>query len=84
MEDHRDGFQTVGDIAYVDDEGFIYICDRKKDMIISGGMNIYPAEIEAALEQHPGASWRLQCLEFRAKIGEKSFTQSSCKMEQQK
>ncbi|MEC9182146.1 MAG: AMP-dependent synthetase, partial [Actinomycetota bacterium] len=54
MEDHRDGFQTVGDIAYVDDEGFIYICDRKKDMIISGGMNIYPAEIEAALEQHPG------------------------------
>jgi fatty-acyl-CoA synthase/long-chain acyl-CoA synthetase len=52
-EDHRDGFQTVGDIAYRDDEGFIYICDRKKDMIISGGMNIYPAEIEAALEQHP-------------------------------
>ena len=52
-EDHRDGFQTVGDIAYLDDEGFIYICDRKKDMIISGGMNIYPAEIESALEQHP-------------------------------
>jgi fatty-acyl-CoA synthase/long-chain acyl-CoA synthetase len=52
-EDHRDGFQTVGDIAYRDDEGFLYICDRKKDMIISGGMNIYPAEIEAALEMHP-------------------------------
>jgi len=42
----------VGDIAYRDDEGYIYICDRKKDMIISGGMNIYPAEIEAALEHH--------------------------------
>ncbi len=52
-EDHREGFQTVGDIAYRDDEGFLYICDRKKDMIISGGMNIYPAEIEAALEHHP-------------------------------
>ncbi|MGI9052053.1 MAG: class I adenylate-forming enzyme family protein [Ilumatobacteraceae bacterium] len=52
-EDQRDGFQTVGDIAYRDDDGFLYICDRKKDMIISGGMNIYPAEIEAALEQHP-------------------------------
>ncbi|HEX4980063.1 MAG TPA: AMP-binding protein [Ilumatobacteraceae bacterium] len=52
-EDHRDGFQTVGDIAYRDDEGYFYICDRKKDMIISGGMNIYPAEVEAALEQHP-------------------------------
>ena len=50
--DQKHGFQTVGDIAYRDDEGFLYICDRKKDMIISGGMNIYPAEIEAALEAH--------------------------------
>ena len=49
----RGGYHTVGDIAYRDDEGFYYICDRKNDMIISGGMNIYPAEIEAALEQHP-------------------------------
>jgi fatty-acyl-CoA synthase/long-chain acyl-CoA synthetase len=40
-------------VAYFDDEGYYYICDRKKDMIISGGMNIYPAEIEAALEHHP-------------------------------
>ena len=52
-EDHRDGFQTVGDIAYRDEEGYLYICDRKRDMIISGGVNIYPAEIEAALELHP-------------------------------
>ena len=44
----------MGDIAYRDAEGYYYICDRKNDMIISGGMNIYPAEIEAALEQHPG------------------------------
>jgi fatty-acyl-CoA synthase/long-chain acyl-CoA synthetase len=51
--DRRGDFQTVGDIAYRDDEGFLYICDRKKDMIISGGMNIYPAEIEAALEASP-------------------------------
>jgi long-chain acyl-CoA synthetase len=36
-QDHRDRFQTVGDIAYLDEEGFISICDRKKDMIISGG-----------------------------------------------
>ncbi len=46
-------FHTVGDIAYRDEEGYYYICDRKSDMIISGGMNIYPAEVEAALEQHP-------------------------------
>jgi acyl-CoA synthetase (AMP-forming)/AMP-acid ligase II len=49
----RGGFLTVGDIAYRDDEGYYYICDRKSDMIISGGMNIYPAEIESGLEQHP-------------------------------
>ena len=53
LADNKHGYQTVGDIAYRDDEGYIYICDRKKDMIISGGMNIYPAEIEAALEHHP-------------------------------
>lgn len=45
---------TVGDIAYVDDDGFYFICDRKIDMIISGGVNIYPAEIEDALHRHPG------------------------------
>jgi acyl-CoA synthetase (AMP-forming)/AMP-acid ligase II len=50
----RGDFHTVGDIAYWDDEGYLYICDRKTDMIISGGMNIYPAEIEAALDRHPG------------------------------
>jgi acyl-CoA synthetase (AMP-forming)/AMP-acid ligase II len=50
----RGDYHTVGDIAYWDDEGYLYICDRKTDMIISGGMNIYPAEIESALEQNPG------------------------------
>ena len=49
----REDFHSVGDVAYRDEEGFYYICDRKKDMIISGGMNIYPAEIESALESHP-------------------------------
>jgi fatty-acyl-CoA synthase/long-chain acyl-CoA synthetase len=53
LADQKHGYQTVGDIAYRDDEGFYYICDRKKDMIISGGMNVYPAEIEGALEHHP-------------------------------
>jgi len=51
--ERRGEFHTVGDVAYFDEEGYFYICDRKKDMIISGGMNIYPAEIEAALESHP-------------------------------
>jgi fatty-acyl-CoA synthase/long-chain acyl-CoA synthetase len=51
--ERRGDFHTVGDVAYFDDEGFFFICDRKKDMIISGGMNVYPAEIEAVLECHP-------------------------------
>ncbi len=49
----HDGFFSVGDVAYKDDEGFYYICDRKIDMIISGGVNIYPAEVEAVLHAHP-------------------------------
>ncbi len=45
---------TVGDIGYMDADGFLFLCDRKRDMIISGGVNIYPAEIEGALIQMPG------------------------------
>lgn len=51
--DHRAGFQTVGDIAYRDDDGYVYICDRKGDMIITGGVNVYPAEVENVLDAHP-------------------------------
>jgi acyl-CoA synthetase (AMP-forming)/AMP-acid ligase II len=47
------GWKSVGDVAYIDDEGYVFICDRKKDMIISGVVNIYPAEIEAVLYEHP-------------------------------
>jgi long-chain acyl-CoA synthetase len=49
----RDGLITGGDIGYLDEDGFLYICDRKRDMIISGGVNIYPAEIEAAILESP-------------------------------
>ena len=49
----RDGFFSVGDIAYRDGEGYYYVCDRRIDMIISGGVNIYPAEVEAVLHAHP-------------------------------
>jgi acyl-CoA synthetase (AMP-forming)/AMP-acid ligase II len=51
--DRRGDFQTVGDVAYVDEDGYFYIADRKRDMIISGGVNIYPAQVEAALDQSP-------------------------------
>jgi long-chain acyl-CoA synthetase len=47
------GFFTVGDIGYFDDGGYLFLCDRKSDMIISGGTNLYPAEIEAEIIMHP-------------------------------
>lgn len=54
---NRDGFfgrfLGIGDMGYMDDEGYVYLVDRKSDMIISGGINIYPAEIEAVMVNHP-------------------------------
>ncbi|HVE90843.1 MAG TPA: AMP-binding protein [Actinomycetota bacterium] len=46
-------WRSVGDIAYRDEEGYFFICDRKSDMVITGGMNVYPAEVEAVLHSHP-------------------------------
>lgn len=48
-----DGFSTGGDLGWLDDEGFLYIADRRVDMIVSGGANVYPAEVESALIDHP-------------------------------
>jgi long-chain acyl-CoA synthetase len=53
-EIEREGFITSGDVGYIDADGYVFICDRKRDMVISGGVNIYPAEIEAALHAVPG------------------------------
>ncbi len=51
---HREGgFGTLGDIGYLDEDGYLYLSDRKIDMIISGGVNIYPAEVEGVLVTHP-------------------------------
>ena len=55
-ESLRDGWLYTGDVAVVDDEGFIWIQDRLKDMIISGGENVYPAEIENVILGHPGVA----------------------------
>jgi long-chain acyl-CoA synthetase len=53
-EIERDGFITSGDVGYIDRDGYVFLCDRKRDMVISGGVNIYPAEIEAVLHAVPG------------------------------
>lgn len=55
-EVERDELISLGDVGYVDDEGYLFLCDRKRDMIISGGVNIYPAQIEAVLQLMPGVA----------------------------
>lgn len=49
----RDGWISLGDLGHVDADGYLYLADRRVDLIVSGGVNIYPAEVEAALERHP-------------------------------
>lgn len=48
------GWESLGDMGYVDADGYLYLTDRRKDMILAGGANIYPAEVEAAIDQFPG------------------------------
>ncbi|MCA9510853.1 MAG: AMP-binding protein [Myxococcales bacterium] len=49
----RDGWESLGDMGYLDDEGYLFLADRRNDMIVTGGSNVYPAEVEAALDAHP-------------------------------
>ena len=49
----EDGFRSAGDIGYLDADGYLYIVDRRVDMIVTGGANVFPAEVESALAGHP-------------------------------
>lgn len=53
LEDLGDGFVSVGDLGYLDEEGYLYLSDRRTDLIISGGANVFPAEVEAVISAHP-------------------------------
>jgi bile acid-coenzyme A ligase len=48
-----DGFVTVGDMGWLDADGFLYMADRRVDMIVTGAVNVFPAEVEAAVSEHP-------------------------------
>jgi bile acid-coenzyme A ligase len=48
------GYESIGDMGYFDEDGYLYLADRQTDMILSGGANIYPAEVEAAIDSCPG------------------------------
>ncbi len=47
------GWESLGDVGWLDEDGYLYLGDRKQDMILTGGVNVYPAEVEAALQEHP-------------------------------
>jgi bile acid-coenzyme A ligase len=49
----RDGWESLGDMGYLDEDGYLYLADRQTDMILCGGANVYPAEVEAAIDAHP-------------------------------
>ena len=49
----RNGWETLGDLGWKDEDGYLYISDRRVDMIVTGGANVYPAEVEAAIDEHP-------------------------------
>jgi bile acid-coenzyme A ligase len=51
-----DGYTTIGDLGWLDEDGFLYIADRRVDMIVTGGVNVFPAEIETALSEHPAVA----------------------------
>ena len=51
-----DGWESLGDIGWLDDDGYLYLADRRTDLILSGGANINPAEVESALGEHPGVN----------------------------
>jgi bile acid-coenzyme A ligase len=53
---HREGWESLGDMGSFDADGYLYLADRMSDMILSGGSNVYPAEVEAALDEHPAVS----------------------------
>lgn len=68
----RDGRMSLGDLGYLDEDGYLFLSDRRTDLIIRGGANIYPAEVEAALVEHPAVTdavvLGLPCDEFGARV----------------
>src|SRR3954447_4295552 len=51
-----DGWESLGDMGSMDADGYLYLADRRTDMILAGGANVYPAEVESALDEHPAVS----------------------------
>jgi len=72
----RDGWLHTGDLGVWDDEGYLYLVDRKKEMIVSGSENVYPREVENVLYAHPDIA-ELQSSAFPMNVGARAFLRSS-------
>jgi bile acid-coenzyme A ligase len=68
----RDGGMSIGDLGYLDEDGYLFLSDRRTDLVVRGGANIYPAEVEAALMEHPAIAdavvLGLPCEEYGARV----------------
>src|SRR3546814_3267202 len=70
-----EGRMSLGDLGYLDDDGYLFLSDRRTDLILRGGANIYPAEVEAALVEHPAVRdavvLGLPCEDYGARVDRK-------------